>query len=193
MMTESEWSILKKLQEKLIEPRFFHTIGVADTAANLAACYSENLEWAYLAGLLHDYAKNLDAKEILKECQRVKLPISPTEYRKPGALLHAKLGAYYARTEFGIREESILSAIEFHTSGRPNMTMLEKIVFIADYMEPGRKQKTKPELNEIRKVAFCNIDLAVYYALDNTLFYLASMGEEIDTVSFDTFNYYKVK
>lgn len=93
------------------------------------------------------------------------------EFANP-ELLHAKLGAYYAREKYGVDDEDIRSAIEFHTTGRPAMSLLEKIVFVADYIEPNRKPL--PEIDEIRNEAFSDIDASVAHILKNTLTYLDS-------------------
>ncbi len=108
-------------------------------------------------------------------------------------LLHGKLGAYYARTKYGIHDEEILSSIVYHTTGKPAMTFLEKNIFLSDYIEVHRTQNTKPILDMIRTTAFKNLDLSVYYALDNTLQFLKFNNRLIDRMSFDALEYYKVK
>ena len=104
-------------------------------------------------------------------------------------LLHAKLGAYVARKKYHVTDEDILSAIQYHTTGRTNMSMLEKIVFVADYIEPNR-YKAK-NLAEIRKMSFADIDEAVYMILRDTLAYLKSNPKTIDTTTNDAYKYYK--
>ena len=101
------------------------------------------------------------------------------------------LGAFYAKNKYFITDEEILSAISYHTTGRPGMTDLEKAVFLADYLEPFRTQPTKPELNEIRRLAFQDIDKAIYLALKNTLRYLENSGQEMDMTTAETFKQYK--
>jgi predicted HD superfamily hydrolase involved in NAD metabolism len=105
------------------------------------------------------------------------------------SLIHAKLGAKLAKEKYGVLEKEILSAIENHTTGKPDMTMLEKIVFSADYIEPGRKRI--PGLDEIRNIIFIDIDEAVYLILKNTLEYLKTENKCIDQTSQWAFAFYK--
>ena len=99
----------------------------------------------------------------------------------------------YLKSKMVITDEEILSAISYHTTGRPGMTDLEKVVFLADYLEPFRTQPTEPDLNKIRRIAFEDIDKAVYLALKNTLRYLESRGQETDMTTAETFEEYRIK
>ncbi len=125
-------------------------------------------------------------------CRKRQIFCSEIEKKQP-SLLHAKLGAAFAKEVYGITDEEILSAIRWHTTGKPGMTDLEKIVFIADYIEPGRKML--PRMEEIRKESFQNLDKAMYLILDNTLSYLkegnAKDRDTIDSYSVDAYDYYK--
>ena len=103
-------------------------------------------------------------------------------------LLHAKLGAFYAREKYDVKEPDILSAIACHTTGKPAMNMLEKILFVADYIEPNRKPLK--EIEEIRKEAFTDIDKCIVHILKNTLSYLETTTDDTDPMSIDTYNYY---
>ena len=125
---------IKKVQDK---KRYEHTLGVTYTAACLAMCYDIDTERAETAGLLHDCAKCLSNDKKVSLCKKQSIEINMTEAKNP-FLLHAKAGAYLAEYKYGIRDEDILNAVRYHTTGRPGMSMLEKIVFIADYIEPGR-------------------------------------------------------
>jgi len=180
--------IRKLLEESLDEERFEHTLGVAKTAALLACIYDFDSDKAYLAGLLHDCAKNIPHKEKIKKCEKNGFDISECEYENP-SLLHAKCGAIVAKENYNINDKEILNAIISHTTGRPNMSMLEKIVFIADYIEPGRK--SIPGLQEIRKTAFENIDKCIYLILLNTLEYLKTSAKSIDPNTQYTLDFYK--
>ena len=128
----------RKLKQKLNDKRYIHSIGVEYTAANLAFLYGEDVKRARIAGLLHDCAKCIPTDEKLKKAKKLGIPINSSEKANPD-LLHGKLGAYYAKEKFGIKDEEILSAITYHTTGKPEMTLLEKIIFVADYIEPNRK------------------------------------------------------
>ena len=143
--------IKKKLSKYLDEARFEHTMGVMYTCAALAMVYDYDLEDAQAAGLLHDSAKCIPNKKKLKLCSQHDIPVSDFEKDHP-FLLHAKLGAYVASCKYDIKDEEILTAITYHTTGRPGMSLLEKIVYISDYIEPMRDKA--PNLAKVRKIAF---------------------------------------
>ncbi len=183
---------LKKSLEKLLSPkRYEHSLSVAYLAASIAMCYEHVDEKAALiAGILHDCAKYLSDKEILKECEKYQLPISQTEKKSP-FLLHGKLGAYYAKHKYRIQDPQILSAITYHTTGKPDMTMLEKIIFLADYLELFRTQETSPPLSVLRSMVFRDINQTTYLVLKNTIEYLQSKKGEIDQTTVATLQFYK--
>ena len=115
--SDSETEIMKFLSACQKPGRFTHTLGVAVTSANLASVHGADASKAYLAGLLHDCAKYLTGEEQIQECERAGITLSPIE-RENTALIHGKLGAYYARTRYGVEDPEILSAITYHTTGR---------------------------------------------------------------------------
>ena len=190
-MAKYEDELLKKLtkamEESLSRKRFLHSLGVEFTAASLAMRHDIPLINAQIAGLLHDCAKCLDDKKLLKICEKNQLSVSEVEKRNP-YLLHGKVGAFLAKTDFEIDDEDILNAIAFHTTGRPGMSKLEKIIFIADFIEPGRN--SAPNLTLIRKMAFEDIDQAMIQILGDTLEYLQSVEGEIDPMTKKTYDYY---
>ncbi len=116
-MTEAILKMQKKVKRYLDKDRYDHTIGVMHTAGCLAMRYGANLEQALTAGLLHDCAKCVPSDEKIKLCEKNHIEISDAEYKNPG-LLHAKLGAFFAREKYGIENEEILRSIESHTTGR---------------------------------------------------------------------------
>ena len=177
----------KKLKKELDAARFQHTLGVMYTAASLAMCYGQDVEKALIAGLLHDCAKCIPNDKKVKLCEKYGLPMTNIEKQAP-FLLHAKLGAYLADKLYGVDDPEILGAIEWHTTGRPGMTMLEKIVYLADYIEPNRWKAQN--LPEIRAMAFRDIDMAVYMTLRDTLAYLQSGSGEVDTMTQEAFVFY---
>lgn len=193
-MSEINIGFINELQDKVSEilpkDRFNHTLGVAYLASSLAMCYEIDDKLSLVAGLLHDIAKHVPYEEAITLCKENNLGITEIEVRNP-FLIHGKLGAFYAKTIYGINNDEILSAIEFHTTGKPGMTMLEKIIFLADYIEVHRLQQTNPSLSKIRPIAFKNIDMAVYYVLENTLSYLSNKKQEIDHLTVETYEYYK--
>lgn len=181
-------SLLEKVKVKMDENRYNHTLGVAHTAAALAMCYGSDSDKALIAGILHDNAKCGSDEEILKECNDFGIEVTDFERNNP-FMLHGKLGAYYARTEFGIEDEDIINSIVWHTTGRPEMSLLEKIIFVADYIEPLRyKQKN---LKEIRELAFSNLDECVYVIARDTVDFIESHGKNLDDMTVLTRDFYK--
>lgn len=176
------------MKEDLRESRYLHSIGVEETALDLALIHGYDTNKASIAGILHDCAKNISDQELLRECEKYHIPVSDIE-NKCIFLLHAKVGAMYAREKFGIKDDEIFNAIWNHTTGHPGMSLLEKIIFTADYIEPYRRPL--PRINEIRLKAYNDLDQAVYMILENTLKYLFNSGAIIDPVTIDTYHYYK--
>lgn len=187
MSSYNIYKIQKKLQKYIDEERYWHTLGVMYTAASLAMCHGANLEKAQVAGLLHDCAKCIPNSKKLKLCKSYHIPISETEEKAP-YLLHAPLGASIAKDKYDVEDPEILSAIACHTTGKPGMTLLEKIIFIADYIEPMRTKASN--LPEIRSLAFEDIDLAVYSTLRDTLLYLKD-NANLDRQTEEAYYYYK--
>ena len=180
--------IQDKLRKKFKGNRYMHTLGVQYTSVCLAMKYEKKKKKAELAGLLHDCAKQLHEKKMIELCENHHEIISDMEYSQP-FLLHGKAGACLAQDKFDIHDEDILNAIRFHTTGRPAMTLLEKIVFVADYIEPGRKKAA--HLDELRRLSFENIDKTVLLILEQTLDFLKSTNKMIDQNTVLTRDYYK--
>lgn len=186
--------IKKYLKKHLTKDRYQHTLGVAYTAASLAMKYNTDtsnanlVKRAYLAGLLHDCAKCMSDEKKLHICDKNNIPYSDIESQHP-YLLHGKVGAYIAGKKFGIKDEDILQAITWHTTGRPDMSLLEKIIFIADYIEPSRKPVK--ELDLIRRLAFEDIDGTMEKILSNTLKYLNGKNAPVDMMTQTTYESYK--
>ena len=178
----------KKVKDVMTKARYEHTLGVEFTAASLAMRYGVDIDKAEIAGLLHDCAKCIDDEDKFDDCKKYKIELTDVEKRNP-FLVHSKLGAVYANKLYGIDDEEVISAIRFHTTGKPDMTLLEKIIFIADYIEPGRDKA--PNLKEIRQMAFIDIDEALYMILKDTFDYLDKGEGEKDELTKDTFLFYK--
>ena len=140
-------NLIRELETELAYGRFIHTLNVSCTAANLAMCYGFDTDIAETAGLLHDCAKCMNLAKMLKICDKAGVELSEYE-RNSGSLLHSKAGAVLAQSKYGIKDEDILNAIRYHTTGRPGMSLLEKIIFVADYIEPGRD--SAPNLPVVR-------------------------------------------
>lgn len=180
--------IKNKLKSQLDEPRMEHTLGVMYTAASLAMRYHADIEKALIAGILHDCAKCIPDNEKLGLCCKYGLEITEVEQKNP-SLLHAKLGAAFAKDIYHIDDDEILDAITCHTTGRPGMTLLDKIIYIADYMEPGRREL--PNMKDVRRLAFENIDECLYKILKDSLIYLSTKNMSIDPMTEQTYLYYK--
>lgn len=160
---QKEQDFEEKLKKMLKPDRFIHSLGVRDTAEKMAEIFGADKEKARIAGLLHDNAKNMD--RLYERCLDLEVELDDIEKENIG-LVHAKLGAETAKCEFGITDSEIISAIRWHTLGRPDMTLLEKIVFVADLTEPGR---SFPDLARLRKLAFSDIDKAVLECVKSTI------------------------
>ena len=154
-MEQKITKIRRKLMTELDTERYEHTLGVMYTAASMAMRYDEDVEKALLAGLLHDCAKCISGENKIKLCNKYHLSVSEVEKKNP-SLLHAKLGAFLAAKKYHIKDKDVINAIASHTTGCPNMTLLDKIIYIADYIEPGRKEL--PNMAEVRKLAFTDIN-----------------------------------
>lgn len=190
-MAKKEDDIFKKLTKAMEEmqsgKRFQHTVGVEYTAAAMAMRFGVDVNSARLAGLLHDCAKPLEDEKLLKICEKYNLPVSEIECRNP-YLLHGKVGACLAKEKYEVTDEDVLNAISWHTTGRPGMSDLEKIIFIADYIEPNRKDA--PNLQEVRKLAFDDLDKTLIRILKDTMDYLNGGKREIDPMTLKTYEYY---
>lgn len=188
-MTNYDYKLIKKeLCKQIDEKRYEHTMGVADTAACLAMRYGIDVDKAYLAGLLHDCAKCFDTKKRISLCEKYNIELSKFEIENP-SLIHAKLGAVIAKEKYGVIDNDILSAIRYHTTGREDMTSLEKIVFSADYIEPNRKPINR--LSDIRSIIFNDLDEAVFMILENTISYLDTKKQSVDDTSLHALEYYR--
>lgn len=180
--------IRRRLEKKLKPERYEHTLGVMYTAASLAMCYGADIQKALTAGLLHDCGKFCSGKEQMNLCREYHIKLTESEIKMP-ALIHARLGAYLARHEYNITDLEILDAITYHTTGRPDMSLLERIVYIADYIEPGRPDI--PGLQQVRAVVFSNIDKAVALSAESTISYLYKAGRAIDPMTIRTYEFYQ--
>ncbi|MGN0335032.1 MAG: bis(5'-nucleosyl)-tetraphosphatase (symmetrical) YqeK [Lachnospiraceae bacterium] len=191
-MTEYDLKLIQKqMKEELSTDRYEHTIGVMYTAEALAMRYGADMTKAAVAGLLHDCAKCIPNTQKLKMCKKNDIPVSKLEEKNP-SLLHAKLGACMARKVYGVEDEEILSAISCHTTGKPEMSLLDMIIYMADYIEPGRDKA--PNLKEIRKHSFVNLEEALYEVLQSTLSYLEEgKSDAVDPMTMQTYEYYKNK
>ena len=194
----TEEELLKKLRKKLDERRYIHSIGVAHTAVSLMMAHGHaqrsedkgifELQAAYTAGLLHDCAKCLEEEERDRLCKKYRVELSPMEQEHP-FLIHAKLGAVLAKEKYGVTDPQILSSIRYHTTGKAHMTLLEAIIFSADFIEPNRKMLDC--LPEIRTEIYKDLPKAVYMILKQTMIHLELREQPVDEHSLEALEYYK--
>ncbi|MBU8684374.1 hypothetical protein CHCC20375_2250 [Bacillus licheniformis] len=171
------------VQEQLTEQRYIHTVGVMETAVKLAERFGADVKKAEIAAIFHDYAKFRPKEEMKQIILDGGGPLEVLDFHHE--LWHAPAGAALVKTEVGITDEDILSAIRFHTSGRPNMTLLEKVIYVADYIEPGRRF---PGVEEVRTLAEEDLDLALIQALKNTITFLISKNQAVYPETVATYN-----
>ena len=169
---ELSW-LRAKVMPYLTEKRVAHVLGCENEAVSLANRWGEDPERAAVAGILHDITKKLSAEEQLKLCEKYGIINDAAEVANP-KLLHAKTGAAFARELFGI-EDDIYGAIRWHTTGKPDMTLLEKIIYLADFVEPTRDF---PGVEELRELCFEDIDAAMAKGLEMSLEFIRSSGAE---------------
>ena len=188
-MAGERTEIQKELKKELEKDRYEHTLGVMYTAGCLAMRYDCDMDQAMMAGLLHDCAKCIPNEKKLKLCKKYDIALTQTEIDNP-FLIHAKLGAFLAAEKYHVTDSEICHAIKVHTTGAPDMNLLDKIIFIADYMEPNRNKA--PHLTEIRALAFKDLDQALMRILEDTLGYLANgdKKDSIDPMTRETYEYY---
>jgi predicted HD superfamily hydrolase involved in NAD metabolism len=172
--------IKASLARELKHNRYKHSLGVMESAAILAKRYGVSEEKAVLAGLLHDCARIYTDKELLEKAAAENIAADAVETASP-ALLHAKVGAVLAEKKFGIKDAEISAAIRLHTTGGINMTKLDKIIYLADMIEPNRDF---PEVDALRKIAKKDLDEAVLMALEQSIRFIMAKGQliHIDTV-----------
>jgi len=174
------------VKETLSEKRYNHTMGVVSQSVRLAERYQVSVESAQIASLLHDIAKEQTDQQLREQLESFKeveyLIFSPSVW-------HAPVGATIAKQKYGIKDQAILNAIKYHSTGRKEMTKLEKIVFLADYIEPSR---TQPNVDLIRALATKNLERAVAKTLADTVTYLKTKKEvAIHPDTLAAYDYYR--
>ena len=176
----NEHKIIDYLQKNLTPERYDHSLSVRDTSIALAHHYKADANNARLAGLAHDCAKNMEDEKILYTIEKFGYNIEGIYKRTPN-LMHGLAGAIVAKHIMDIEDEDVLNSIRFHTTGRKNMSILEKIIYIADYIEPMRDF---PGVDELRKLAYVNLDEVLLLSFDNTIKYVIEKGMllHLDTI-----------
>jgi predicted HD superfamily hydrolase involved in NAD metabolism len=174
---------LQIVKPQLTEHRYQHTLGVMETAIKLAGKYGADIKKAELAAIFHDYAKFRPKDEMRQIIEEQKMPAILLEFNSE--LWHAPVGAYLAEKEAGIDDKEVLDAIRYHTSGRIGMSLLDKVIYLADYIEPGRHF---PGVDEVRKMAEEDLDSALVQAMKNTIQFLMKKNQPVFPDTFNAYN-----
>ena len=163
------------VKSKMSLKRFTHTLGVVEMSEKLAKTYNADIEKCKVAALLHDICKEMDMEYIKNICKDNFMNELSEEDLENNEILHGFAGAYYVKNELGINDKEILNAIKYHTVGEKNMTLVEKIVYIADAIEYGRNY---PSVVEIREETFKNLDKGILMEIEHKEEYLESIGKK---------------
>lgn len=178
-----------KLKGSLLEKRFIHSLGVMECAQKLAKLYGADEEKAAVAGLLHDCAKNYSKADMFALCEEYGIELDDV-MKKSSGLIHGLLGAEVAKREYGIDDEEIYDAIYYHTVGKPEMSLLTQIIYIADGIEDNRHYDG---VDRIRSLALEDLDKALILQIDYTIKSVISKGGLLHTNTIDTRNWYLSK
>ena len=179
----SREALLEKMTELLPEKRLTHCLGVERAAIELAQRFGVDAEKAGLAGLLHDYAKKLSDQEFLDLIDRYQL--DPDLKNWGNNVWHGMVGIYKIQEDLDLHDSEILRAIEIHTVGADQMTDLDKVVYVADYIEHNR---AFPGVDEAREIASLSLNKAVAYETARTVEHLAHQGFPIYPQTLETYN-----
>ena len=174
---------LQIVKPQLTEHRYQHTLGVMETAIKLAGEYGADIKKAELAAIFHDYAKFRPKDEMRRIIEEQNMPAILLKYNSE--LWHAPVGAFLTENEAGIDDKEILDAIRYHTSGRIGMTLLDKVIYLADYIEPGRHF---PGVDEVREMAKDDLDRALIQSMKNTIQFLMKKNQQVFPDTFHAYN-----
>lgn len=177
--------LIYDLENKLSKKRLKHSIGTMRAAEMLAKRYGANIEKAKMAGVLHDYAKELSDDEMLKYANEFSV-LSGIKLGEPLNILHGSVGAKLVSKRYDILDEEILSAITWHTIGKPNMSLLDKIVYVSDLIEENRKF---PDVDFYRELAFNNLEKSLIYSFDFAIKHLMKKNMLINKNTIEARNY----
>ena len=184
----SRENLMQKIQMRMSEQRFKHVLGVEETAVALAKKYGASPEKASIAALTHDYAKERPDEEF--KMVIVRDGFDPELLNYNNAIWHGLVGASFVERELGITDAEILHAIRVHTTGAAKMSLLDKIIYVADYIEPGRDF---PGVQDARAIAWADLDEAVAFETKHTLAHLLAQEQHIYPKTIETYNYWVAK
>jgi len=176
------------VQSALSKKRYTHTLGVAKEAETLAKHHNADTNKAYVAGLLHDCAKEIPTCTQIEKCGQLGIKLDKL-MREQTALIHSFLGAAIAEQELNIKDNEILNAIAYHTTGRKGMSLLEKIIFVADFIEPNRMPFDG--LNELRELAYKNLDLALLKCMQQKIKNTKNKQQTVYPQGLEALEYYE--
>ena len=183
-----EIQLLRRIMSEKLDPRRYeHSLGVSFTAAALAMAHGADISQAEMAGMVHDCAKRFPPSVLVEKCRRHGIVLSEDQLRSP-AVIHAIYGAYLTEKKYGITDRDVINAVRYHTTGRPGMSKLEKIVYVADYIEPQRS--LAQILPEMRRLAFSDLDECMYRILKDTVAFLKGKKSYIARDTFDALDYF---
>ncbi|MDW7668197.1 MAG: bis(5'-nucleosyl)-tetraphosphatase (symmetrical) YqeK [Bacillota bacterium] len=165
--------------------RYNHSQRVIETAVKLGEIYNVDMKKVKEAALYHDCGKIGSIDDIMSILKSKNIKLSDEDKKSP-EVVHTKLGAYLAQNKYNVVDEDVLNAIKYHTTGRAGMSLLEKIIYIADYIEPKREF---PGVEVVRKESKKNLDKSILTALENTINYLKSKNEYIHKDTIDAYNF----
>ncbi|HGF8240928.1 TPA: bis(5'-nucleosyl)-tetraphosphatase (symmetrical) YqeK [Enterococcus faecium] len=184
----SRENLMQKIQMRMSEQRFKHVLGVEETAVALAKKYGASPEKTSIAALTHDYAKERPDEEF--KMVIVRDGFDPELLNYNNAIWHGLVGASFVERELGIIDAEILHAIRVHTTGAAKMSLLDKIIYVADYIEPGRDF---PGVQDARAIAWADLDEAVAFETKHTLAHLLAQEQQIYPKTIETYNYWVAK
>ncbi|HIF1703588.1 TPA: bis(5'-nucleosyl)-tetraphosphatase (symmetrical) YqeK [Enterococcus faecium] len=184
----SRENLMQKIQMRMSEQRFKHVLGVEETAVALAKKYGASPEKASIAALTHDYAKERPDEEF--KMVIVRDGFDPELLNYNNAIWHGLVGASFVERKLGITDAEILHAIRVHTTGAAKMSLLDKIIYVADYIEPGRDF---PGVQDARAIAWADLDEAVAFETKHTLAHLLAQEQQIYPKTIETYNYWVAK
>ena len=165
MDTQRNEEFVEEIKKRLSEYRFYHSLNVADEAKRLAKKYGADEDKAFTAGLIHDIMKDTDYETQRELIEKYSHKMTPTELANP-KIWHAMSGEVFLRHELNVKDEDILSAVRYHTTARDNMSLLEKVLYIADYTSAERNY---PDVDVIREKAERSLEEAMLYGLQFTI------------------------
>ncbi|MBQ3437422.1 MAG: bis(5'-nucleosyl)-tetraphosphatase (symmetrical) YqeK [Fusobacterium sp.] len=168
-------NLVEIVKSKISLKRFTHTMGVVNMSIRLAEAYGADIEKCKIAALLHDICKEMDKEEMIKICRENFSEDLSEKDLENTEILHAFVGSYWIEKNLNIKDNEILLAVKNHTLGNKNMSLVEKIVYIADAIELNRNY---PNVEEIRKLTFRNLDEGILLEARKKELYLKSIGKK---------------